>query len=87
MYVVINVHDVRMQMTGYLNYDVWHWVVGYLVDDLRINREFPQDPDVSTWCAVPSCEYQYSGRSSKVPLSNLDPIGPPTSKRPQNYAC
>ena len=34
------------QLKGYLNYDVWHWVVGYLVDDLRIYREFPLYPDV-----------------------------------------
>ena len=35
-------------MMGYLNYDLWHWIVGYLVDDLRIYREFPQYPDVRT---------------------------------------
>ncbi len=32
---------------GYLNCDVWHWIVGYLVDDLRINRDFPLKPNVS----------------------------------------
>jgi hypothetical protein len=26
---------------------VWHWIVGYLVDDMRIVREFPKYPDVS----------------------------------------
>ena len=37
-----------LQTRGYLNYDVWHWIVGYLVDDMRITKEFPLDPDVST---------------------------------------
>ena len=37
-----------LQMTGFLNYDVWNWIVGYLVDDMRIVREFPLHPDVST---------------------------------------
>ena len=32
---------------GFLNYDVWNWIVGYLVDDMRIVREFPSYPDVS----------------------------------------
>lgn len=35
------------KLKGYLNCDMWHWVVGYLVDDLRIFREFPLYPDVS----------------------------------------
>ena len=30
-----------------MNYDVWNWTVGYLVDDLRIDKEFPLYPDVS----------------------------------------
>ena len=47
-------HDIRndtlsldVQMKGYVNYDVWHWIVGHLVDDLRISRDFPLRPDVS----------------------------------------
>ena len=36
-----------MQMIGSLNYDVWWWFVGYLVDDMRIKRDFPNNPDVS----------------------------------------
>jgi hypothetical protein len=34
-------------MVGFLNFDVWHWFVGYLVDDMRIKRDFPNNPDVS----------------------------------------
>ena len=33
-------------MTGKVNYDVWHWIVGYTVDDMRIKRSFPNHPDV-----------------------------------------
>ena len=42
-------------MMGYLNYDVWHWIVGYLVDDMRIRKDFPLYPDVSSWCTIPWC--------------------------------
>ncbi len=41
---------VCMQMVGKLNYDVWKFATGYLVDDLRIKRDFPNNPDVRhTW--------------------------------------
>ena len=33
-------------MVGHLNYDVWRHPVGYLVDDLRIKRDFPCQPEV-----------------------------------------
>ena len=33
-------------MIGKLNYDVWKEVVGYLVDDLRVKRDFPTNPEV-----------------------------------------
>jgi hypothetical protein len=32
-------------MVGKLNYDVWRHPVGYLVDDLRIKRVFPSQPE------------------------------------------
>ena len=32
-------------MIGHLNYDVWRHPVGYLVDDLRIRRAFPSQPE------------------------------------------
>lgn len=32
---------------GELNLDVWRWPVGFLVDDLRIKRDFPHKPSVS----------------------------------------
>lgn len=32
---------------GGLNLDVWMWPVGFLVDDLRIKRDFPHKPSVS----------------------------------------
>ena len=34
-------------MAGHLNYDVWQWIVGFNVDDLRIHPTFPNAPDVS----------------------------------------
>lgn len=55
------------QMTGFLNYDVWNWIVGYLVDDMRIVREFPLHPDVSVMyvCTVrqPNQDPPYEGNS------------------------
>ena len=35
-----------MQMIGVLNYDIWRNPTGYLVDDLRIKRDFPSNPEV-----------------------------------------
>ena len=35
-----------LQMIGHLNYDVWKWIVGYTVDDMRFKRSFPNFPDV-----------------------------------------
>jgi hypothetical protein len=32
-------------MIGHLNYDIWRHPVGYLVDDLRIKRDFPSRPE------------------------------------------
>ena len=37
---------------GHLNYDVWRWVVGFMVNDLRIKREFPNKPTVSDFYYV-----------------------------------
>eukprot|EP00731_Ephydatia_muelleri_P026574 Em0018g674a len=31
-------------ITGHLNYDVWKLAVGFLVDDLRLKRDFPHKP-------------------------------------------
>lgn len=33
-------------MIGQLNYDIWRHPVGYLVDELRIKRDFPSHPEV-----------------------------------------
>ena len=33
--------------SGLLNYDVWQGIVGFMVNDLRIKREFPHIPTVS----------------------------------------
>ena len=46
-------------MTGMLNYDVWRWIVGYTVDDMRIDKSFPNFPDVS---------YIYLTRVDKISL-------------------
>ena len=37
-----------LQMIGQLNYDVWRGIIGFLVDDMRIKRDFPNKPVVST---------------------------------------
>ena len=34
-------------MIGMLNYDVWMWIAGYTVDDMRIDKSYPNFPDVS----------------------------------------
>lgn len=49
----VNLFPCILQMEGFVNYDVWHWIVGYLVDDLRINRDFPLYPNVSC-VAIPN---------------------------------
>ena len=36
-----------LQSVGYLNYDVWRQMPGFVVDDMRIRRSFPNHPDVS----------------------------------------
>ena len=36
-------------MVGQLNYDVWRGIVGFVVDDMRIKRDFPNKPDVSIY--------------------------------------
>ena len=33
-------------MIGCLNFDLWRNPPGYLVDDLRIKRDFPSSPEV-----------------------------------------
>ncbi|KAL5467149.1 hypothetical protein EMCRGX_G031341 [Ephydatia muelleri] len=33
---------------GHLNYDIWRWTVGFMVDDLRIKRDFPHNPTFRT---------------------------------------
>ena len=33
-------------MMGRLNFDIWRQPAGYLVDDLRIRRDFPSHPEV-----------------------------------------
>ena len=37
----------HFQSVGYLNYDVWKQMPGFVVDDMRIRRSFPNHPDVS----------------------------------------
>lgn len=37
-----------VQMVGMLNFDIWLWITGFLVDDLRISRDFHHFPDVSS---------------------------------------
>ena len=37
----------HLQMRGKLNYDLWRWIVGYTVDDMRIDHSYPNHPDVS----------------------------------------
>ena len=39
-------------MIGRVNYDLWWNVVGYYVDDIRIFKYFPNQPDVSV-CRLP----------------------------------
>ena len=34
-------------MVNRLNYDIWRWIVGYTVDDMRIDKSYPNYPDVS----------------------------------------
>lgn len=43
---ILTSNDFDKTMVGFLNFDVWHWFVGYLVDDMRIKRDFPNNPDV-----------------------------------------
>ena len=31
---------------GQVNYDVWRWMSGYLVDDMRLWWDFPNHPEV-----------------------------------------
>lgn len=35
------------ETVGRANYDVWRWIVGFMVNDLRIKKEFPNNPTVS----------------------------------------
>jgi len=35
-------------MKGSVNYDIWWNVVGYYVDDVRIYKYFPRQPEVSS---------------------------------------
>ena len=44
--IVQRVTSFRFQSAGYLNYDVWRQMPGYLVDDMRVRRSFPNHPDV-----------------------------------------
>ena len=47
-------------MVGQLNYDVWRGIIGFLVDDMRIKRDFPNTPDVSTSVAhIHTCMQGY----------------------------
>jgi len=39
------VHLYDQDMIGHLNYDVWKWIVGYTIDDMRFKRSFPNFPD------------------------------------------
>ena len=50
-----------LQMVGQLNYDVWRGIIGFVVDDMRIKRDFPNKPDVST--SVASGAYEVWARS------------------------
>ena len=45
---ILKLYDCILQMTGKVNYDVWHWIIGYTVDDMRIKRSFPNHPDVNS---------------------------------------
>ena len=36
-----------IQVAGYLNFELWTNVEGELVDDLRLDSRFPQQPTVS----------------------------------------
>lgn len=42
-------------MIGKVNYDVWRLAVGYLVDDLRIEPDFPNTPEVGVWLNTLHC--------------------------------
>lgn len=33
-------------MIGHLNFDIWRQPVGFVVDDLRIKRDFPSRPEI-----------------------------------------
>ena len=54
------------QMVGHLNYDVWNWIVGYTVDDMRFKRSFPNFPDV---CLILLSSLRVS--SSLIPMCGL----------------
>ncbi|KAL5479330.1 hypothetical protein EMCRGX_G022839 [Ephydatia muelleri] len=39
-------HTMVNELAGCLNYDVWRQMPGYLVDDMRVRRSFPNHPDI-----------------------------------------
>eukprot|EP00731_Ephydatia_muelleri_P026583 Em0018g683a len=51
---------------GGLNLDVWMWPVGFLVDDLRIKRDFPHKPSIRTFIESLKVEFnQFAGVSNE----------------------
>ena len=44
---LLHSHSRGIQMIGMLNYDVWRWIAGYTVDDMRLDKSYPNFPDVS----------------------------------------
>lgn len=43
--VAVVKHLKDSEMINRLNYDIWRWTVGYTVDDMRIDKTYPNYPD------------------------------------------
>ena len=51
---------------GEVNYDVWRWMSGYLVDDMRLWWNFPKYPEVRI--AAYTCTYMYLCTCTCLPI-------------------
>eukprot|EP00731_Ephydatia_muelleri_P026579 Em0018g679a len=73
----------RNRATGQLNYDIWKLIVGFLVDDLRIKRDFPHKPTTrSTADSLKVVFNEYAGDSHHLGMYGHRMYGvlyPPTT--------